>query len=148
MTDDFVADATRNRIAGKLQDAFFQYFRYQAGASEVKSWQNSLRAMASAVELANLGDHGVVVELQLPLSSRRLDCLFTGHDDGERSQAVIVELKQWEAAGVSEIDDCVTTWVGQRERDVLHPSRQVGNYHRYLQDVHTTFTEGSVGLSA
>jgi DUF2075 family protein len=39
-------------------------------------------------------------------------------------------------------------FLGQRERDVLHPSRQVGNYKRYLQDVHTTFSEGAVLLSA
>jgi uncharacterized protein len=148
MTDSFVADATRNKIAGKLQEAFFQYFRYSPGQGEVRSWQNSLRAMASAVELANLDDHGIVVELQLPLSSRRLDCMLTGHDDADKAQAVIVELKQWETTGRSEIEDCVTTWVGQRERDVLHPSRQVGNYARYLQDVHTTFSEGSVGLTA
>jgi hypothetical protein len=148
MTDSFVADATRNKIAGKVQEAFFQYFRYSPGQGEIRSWQNSLRAMASAVELANLDDHGIVVELQLPLSSRRLDCMLTGHDDTDKAQAVIVELKQWELAGHSEIEDCVTTWVGRRERDVLHPSAQVGNYARYLQDVHTTFSDGSVGLTA
>lgn len=42
----------------------------------------------------------------------------------------------------------MTTRLGGRERDVLHPSRQVGNYKRYLQDVHTTFSEGTVGLEA
>ena len=147
-TIDFVSDATRNKIAGKLEGAFFQYFRYSPGQSEVRSWQNSLRAMASVVELANLDDNGIVVEFQLPLSSRRLDCLLTGHDTADKAQAVIVELKQWEVAGSSEIEDCVTTFVGHRERDVLHPSRQVGNYARYLQDVQTTFSEGSVGLTA
>jgi DUF2075 family protein len=148
MTVDFVADATRNRIAQQLSEAFFAYFRYQPAHSEVRSWQSSLRAMADAVELANLDDHGVVVELQLPLSSRRLDCMLTGHDDRARAQAIIVELKQWEKAGPSEIDDCVVTFLGGRERDVLHPSRQVGNYQRYLQDVHTAFNEGAIGLNS
>ena len=147
-TIDFVSDATRNKIAGKLEGAFFQYFRYSPGQSEIRSWQNSLRAMASVVELGNLDDNGIVVELQLPLSSLRLDCLLTGHDTAAKAQAVIVELKQWEVAGSSDIEDCVTTFVGHRERDVLHPSRQVGNYARYLQDVQTTFSEGSVGLTA
>ena len=32
---------------------------------------------------ATLDDHGIVVELQLPLSSKRLDCMLTGHDDGD-----------------------------------------------------------------
>lgn len=147
-TEDFVADAVRARIAQKLDDAFFQYFRYHPSSSEVRSWQNSLRAMADAVTLADLNDHGAIVELQLPLSSRRIDCMFTGHDGGDRPQAVIVELKQWDKAGQSSIDDCVTVFLGSRERDVLHPSRQVGNYERYMRDVHTAFSEGRLGLAA
>lgn len=31
---------------------------------------------------------------------------------------------------------------------MLHPSRQVGNYERYLVDVHTAFNEGSIGLAS
>jgi DUF2075 family protein len=147
-TQDFVADAVRARIAQKLDDAFFEYFRYHPGPSEVRSWQNSLRAMADAVTLADLNDHGIIVELQLPLSSKRIDCMLTGRDGGERPQAVIVELKQWETVGPSSIEDCVTVFLGSRERDVLHPSRQVGNYERYMKDVHTTFSEGRMGLTA
>ncbi len=39
-------------------------------------------------------------------------------------------------------------FLGNRERDALHPSRQVGNYERYMKDVHTTFSEGRLGLAA
>jgi uncharacterized protein len=46
MTSDFVGDATRNRIAGKLEDAFFEHFRFHPSPGEVRSWQNSLRAMS------------------------------------------------------------------------------------------------------
>jgi DUF2075 family protein len=148
VTPDFVADATRNRIAEKLKTAFFNHFRYEPSPSEVSSWQNSLRAMSDVIEVASLDDHGIVVELQLPLSSKRLDCLLTGHDGGSRSQAVVVELKQWTQVEESPIDDCVTVFLGGGMRDHLHPSAQVGGYQRYLLDVHTTFSEGSVGLSA
>ncbi|MGI8520947.1 MAG: DNA/RNA helicase domain-containing protein, partial [Actinomycetota bacterium] len=148
MTPDFIADATRNRIASKLEAAFVDHFRFKPARNEVQSWQNSLRAMADVVSLASMDDHGVVVELQLPLSSKRLDCLFTGHDTAERPQGVIVELKQWQEAAPSTIDDCVSVFVGMGVRDVLHPSRQVGNYERYLLDVHTTFSEGGVGLAS
>jgi uncharacterized protein len=147
-TTDFVADATRNRIADKLKTAFFDYFRYEPAPSEVTSCQNSLRAMASAVEVASLDDHGIVVELQLPLSSKRLDCMLTGHDGGDRPQAVIVELKQWTSADSCPIDDCVSAFVGGRMRDVLHPSAQVSGYQRYLADVHTVFSEGLVGMTS
>lgn len=145
-TVDFVEDSTRNRIADKVAAGFERYFRYKPPATEVAAWRNSLRAMASVVQHGDLLDHGIVVELQLPLSSRRLDCMVTGHDDGGQPEAVIVELKQWEHVGPSWVDDCVRTVVGGRERDVLHPSRQVGNYERYLRDVHTAFNEGDVAL--
>ena len=148
VTADFVADATRNRIAEKLKTAFSNYFRYDPSPSEVNSWQNSLRAMADVVNVASLEDHGIVVELQLPLSSKRLDCMLTGHDTGDRPQAVVVELKQWEHTEPSPIEDCVSVFMGARMRDVLHPSAQVGGYQRYLMDVHTTFSEGLVGMSA
>ena len=148
MTVDFVADATRNRIAGKLKTAFFDYFRYEPAPSEVNSWQNSLRAMSDAIQLGSLEDHGIVVELQLPLSSKRLDCMLTGRDAAERPQAVVIELKQWERAEPSPIEDCVAVRIGGAVRDVLHPSAQVGGYERYLMDVHTTFSEGSVGMSS
>ena len=36
------------------------------------------RAMADVLQLADLKDQGILVELQLPLSSQRLDCLITG----------------------------------------------------------------------
>ncbi|MFN8035362.1 MAG: DUF2075 domain-containing protein [Acidimicrobiia bacterium] len=102
--------------------------------------------MADALNIGSLDDHGVVVELQLPLSSRRLDCMVTGHDAAGQAEAVIVELKQWQAATPSWVDDCVRTVVGGGERDVLHPSRQVGNYERYLLDVHSAFNTGDVSL--
>jgi hypothetical protein len=143
---DFVEDATRNRIASKLEDSFFTHFRYKPPENEVRSWQSSLRSMADALKIGSLDDQGVVVELQLPLSSRRLDCMVTGHDTGGQAEAVIVELKQWQEAAPSWVDDCVRTVVGGGERDVLHPSRQVGNYERYLLDVHTAFNTGDVAL--
>src|SRR2546429_5034769 len=95
-TSEFMGDAPRNRLAGLISEAFFEHFRYQPSRSEVHSWQNSLRAMSDVIGLADLTDHGIAVELQLPLSSKRLDCLLTGHGERDTARAVIVELKQWE----------------------------------------------------
>ena len=145
---EFVSDATQNLIADKVSASFVRAFRYEAPKSEVASWRNSLRAMANAVELAGLNDHGVVVEWQLPLASRRLDVLISGTTPEGRSNAVIIELKQWSDSSPSTADECVLTFVGGREREVLHPSAQVGGYHRYLKDTHSTFSEGEVGLQA
>lgn len=134
-------------MAPKLAEAFFEYFGYKVSESEARSWRNSLRAMADAIHLARLEDHGIAVEVQLPLSSGRLDCLITGLDLNERPQAVIIELKQWESAEPSSIDECVVVAYG-RGRDVLHPSHQAARYATYLRDTHSAFAEGMVGLSA
>ncbi len=79
-TKSFIEDSTYNRIATKLTDAFFLEFRYQPPVGEVNSWNNSLRAVSQVFQAANLLAHGVLLELQLPLTSKRLDCLVTGYD--------------------------------------------------------------------
>jgi DUF2075 family protein len=142
----FVEDATLSRIGDKIAASFFDHFRYRAPASEVASWKNSLRAMADTVDYAHLNDHGVIVEWQLPLSSRRLDVLITGRDAEGQASSVIVELKQWDQVFPTTVQDCVVAFVGGRRREVLHPSAQVGGYQMYLQDTHTAFSEGAVGL--
>ena len=145
---DFVSDSVHNRIADKLRDAFFHYFRYHPPPSEVNSWRNSLRAMAQVLDFARLKDHGVILEYQLPLTSKRLDCLVSGKDGAARDQAVIVELKQWDRSEPADGDNEVVTWVGGSDRETLHPSVQVGQYTRYLSDNNTAFHQGSDPVSA
>ena len=150
MSTEFVHDTTHNRIADKLTDAFIRYYRYRPSPSEIGSWRNSLRAMSLIVADAKLDDHGVMLEYQLPMSSRRLDFLVCAKDRTGRDQAIIVELKQWEACEESGADDLVASHLGGRMRDVLHPSVQVGQYQQYLKDNNSAFYDetDSVGLDA
>ena len=57
----------------------------------------------------------------------------------------VVELEQWTDVGRSSVTDCVTVELGGRVRDHLHPSRQVAQYQRYLQDTHPAFY-GDAGI--
>jgi len=146
---DFIDDSVHNRIAEKLKSAFFASFRFEPNPSEVNSWRNSLRATSQVFEEAKLTDHGVLLEYQLPMTSKRLDCLVTGRDEMLRDQAVIIELKQWDRCDEAD-GERIVTFVGGANRDVLHPSVQVGQYRQYLQDCHTAFHEGDypIGLRA
>ena len=146
---NLIDDSVHNRIADKLRDAFFASFRYQPSPSEQKSWRDSLRAVSQVFDEANLTDHGVLLEYQLPMTSKRLDCMVLGRDEMLRDQAIIVELKQWEQCTESD-GDRIVTFVGGAHRDVLHPSVQVGQYRQYLQDFHTAFHQDAdpVGLRA
>ncbi|MBM3763408.1 MAG: DUF2075 domain-containing protein [Acidobacteria bacterium] len=145
-TKGLIDDSVHNRIAGKLSDAFFAHFRYQPQPPEVNSWRNSLRAMCQVFEHADLQDHGVLLEYQLPQTSKRLDCLISGRDGQGRDGAVIVELKQWETCREA-YGDKVVAFVGGGNRDVLHPSAQVYQYQCYLQDGHTAFHEDEKSIS-
>ncbi|MBC8063568.1 MAG: DUF2075 domain-containing protein [Chlorobia bacterium] len=143
----FIDDTTQHRISEKLKEEFFRQYRYKAPDGEYRSWRNSLAEMCFVMMRANLDDHGVILEYQLPLSSKRLDCMLMGKgNDGDN--AIIVELKQWENAVHCDAEKCVTTFVGGKLRDVLHPSVQVGQYQQYLADCHTVFSEGDVNLEA
>ena len=138
----FIEDSIQNQVSEKIRANFFKYFRYNPPEAEVRSWQNSLRAMSMVIQHAGLLDHGILLEYQLPMTSRRLDCLISGRNQNGADSAVIVELKQWDKCGESNADYEVMTWVGGNYRDVLHPSAQVGQYQLYLQDTHTAFYEG------
>ncbi len=137
----FVSDTVHNRVTDMLREAFRYAYRHDPGSSEVSSWRNSLRAVSGVIETAGFSDNGVILEYELPLSSKRLDCMVLGRDSSERDQAVIIELKQWEKCKDGYGDKVVTT-NGGGMRDVLHPSVQVGQYQLYLEDAHTAFYEG------
>lgn len=140
-SQQFIGDAVRNQIAEKLADAFFYYYRYKPNINERRSWQNSLSKMSELIQYAKLLDHGIILEFQLPLSSKRMDFLICGKDENNRQNTVIVELKQWDKCLLAEGPNEVMTFINGAEREVLHPSAQVGQYEMYLSDTHSAFYE-------
>jgi len=49
--------------------------------------------LKDVIQCSRLTDHGILLEYQLPLSSRRLDCMLCGKDADRHARAVVVELK-------------------------------------------------------
>lgn len=147
----FIRKNRDNTIANSLKTAFFEHFGYNPSPNEVMSWRNSLLRLSLIMEDCSLTNHGVFIEYQLPLTSRRLDCMICGFNNAGKPEAVIIELKQWEICRLSDYDsDYVITWVGGGNKEVLHPSIQAGNYRHYLKNYKTVFYEGDnpVSLSA
>jgi len=132
-------DVAQHSIADQLKQSYLAYYGYRPSDEEVGAWDNSIAALAGVFEDAGLEDHAVAIEYQLPLTSRRIDCMITGRDDARRDNAVIVELKQWESCEASDCEHEVVTWVGGTKREVLHPSMQVLQYQNYLEDTDTAF---------
>jgi uncharacterized protein len=148
-SQQFIQDSIQNQIAEKLKLAFFEYFRFNPSPSEINSWRNSLRAVTLVFQYSNLVNQGIILEYQLPLTSKRLDCLICGRDGAAKDNAVIIELKQWDKCSSANGENEVITWVGGN-REVLHPSVQVGRYKMYLEDTHTAFysAENPIALNA
>lgn len=140
-SQQFITDTAQNQISEKLKISFFSHYRFYPSPGEINSWKNSLRAMALVFQQADLTDHGVLLEYQLPLTSRRLDCMICGRDAEGKDNAMIGELKQWEKCTEAYGDNEVLTWIGTGQRETLHPSVQVGQYKMYLEDTHTAFYE-------
>jgi len=139
-TPEFVQATTHNAIAYRLAEAFEAHYRYAPSNAEFQSWQNSLRSFSDVLRTGDLMQQGILLEYQLPLSSKRIDAILTGRD-ATRDRAVIVELKQWSASELGSHDDLLRTWVGGNHRDVLHPAVQANQYRRYLEDMHAVFHE-------
>lgn len=149
-SEQFIEDTTQNQIAEKMKETFFYYFRSYPSSSEIASWRNSLRALSLVLISSKMHNQGILLEYQLPMTSRRLDFMICGADPQGAENAVIIELKQWEKCQMAEGENEVVTFVGGAHREVLHPSAQVGQYMGYLQDTHTAFYDGNnpINLSA
>ncbi|MFC4424400.1 DUF2075 domain-containing protein [Cupriavidus pampae] len=132
----FIEDCERNQISEKLRQGFCEAFGYSPSPAEVQSWRNSLRTLAMVFSRASLTNQGVMLEFQLPLTSKRVDCLLSGYGSEGVPTAIAIELKQWETCEDSAGDHEVATFVGGCVRDVLHPSVQVGRYAEFLRDNH------------
>lgn len=126
----------RNCIAAEIESAFIEKMGHSVSPNEKKSWNYSLRFMETAIRKSAVpNDCGVLIEYNIPSTSKRIDFIISGHDEDENENFVIVELKQWESAQATDKEDIVTAFVGGSMREVLHPSRQARNYKQYLRDM-------------
>lgn len=122
---------------GSLVPTLTEQFRHQIGyrpsPSEVRSWERSLDVLATDLVEAGLADVEVLIEYQLPLTSKRVDAVLCGkHPRTRLPQYVLVELKQWSSAHLLDDSETVCVLDGLGER--LHPVEQVRRYCSYLGD--------------
>ena len=124
-------------VDGSLVPMLSEQYRHQLGRSappaEIRSWERSLDVLSQDLVEAGLPDVEVLVECQLPLTSKRADVVICGtHPKRGIPQYVVVELKQWSRAHLLEDseDVCVLEGMGTR----LHPVEQVRRYCSHLRD--------------
>ncbi|MBH0200337.1 MAG: DUF2075 domain-containing protein [Nitrospira sp.] len=133
---DFNARVSNNQIADLLAHEFKKYYRRSPSDSEYRSWQQSSNYLKNSFDAATLAENRLILEYELPYSSRRLDALIFGADANRQDSVVLLELKQWSNENVTqaEAEGNVRVDFGRFTKEVAHPSLQVEGYHFDLKD--------------
>jgi hypothetical protein len=125
--------ATEGTLADRIAEQVWMS-GHGVGPAERKSWSRSLSVLAQDLADAGLDDVEVLVEYQLPLTSRRIDAVLAGtHPKTGEDSFVVIELKQWSYATRYEDSDTLVD-VEHAAGPRLHPGIQVGDYCQYLID--------------
>ena len=129
------AQVVANRLVPRLTEQFRFRFGYNPSQSEIRSWDRSIPALLDQLAGAGLGEVEVLLEYQLPLTSKRADVVLVGEHPHGGPSCVVVENKQWGRLELVDIEHRLVQvggGVGMQER--LHPQDQVRGYVEYLQD--------------
>ncbi len=143
----FTKDVVLNQIERVVSEHYTEKLNRRPPAAEIRSWQNSMRYMKDALEVADAPDDaGVAIEYQIPQSSKRVDFLISGSDDEGRETLVIVELKQWDSVQSTPKDAIVRSYVGGGVRELTHPSYQAWTYAALIRDYNFAVQSGDISL--
>ena len=100
---------------------------------EYRSWARSIPALQADLVAAGLNDVEMLLEYQLPLTSKRADVVLVGqHPTTGGASYVVVELKQWSHAEQFEDSDSLVRIEQYGHRPVTHPALQVRDYCDYM----------------
>ncbi|TQN32586.1 hypothetical protein FHX37_2562 [Haloactinospora alba] len=130
--------ASHSPLESELGEQIREYLLHSKGSppneAEVRSWNRSLPVLGADLVDAGLGDVEVLIEYQLPLTSKRADTVLAGlHPETGENSYVVVELKQWSSARTWEDDPTLVT-VDAPGGPRLHPVLQVRDYCEYISE--------------
>lgn len=133
---EFRNDVIYSLLTEKLELAYREHYRHVVSKSELGAWQQSFNFLRNSFEVARLAEQKIIIEYELPYSSRRIDVLLFGRSAAGEDGIVMVELKQWSNDYVldTEAEGNVKVRFAQGIKEVPHPSWQVEGYHFDLQD--------------
>jgi DUF2075 family protein len=129
----FLEDA--HIIEDLVRDSVKENLGIRVSQNEYASWRNSLgNGMSHIIASPEIPDDaGIAIEYQINKLKNRIDFIVSGKDAQGEESIVIVELKQWTEVNYSELPEHVNTFVGQKKRDVVHPSYQARSYASLLE---------------
>lgn len=140
---EFIGDVFSNSI----EESFVRESGPIFAPNQMMAIRNSMNYMDRVIRDSEIPDNaGIAIEYKIPSSSRRIDFIITGKDINRNPVAVLIELKQWEKAELTEMDGVVKTFVGGSVREVEHPSYQVWSYATFIKDFNSSIEEKKISL--
>ena len=146
---EFLNSVMNGTIAEEVRQRIHEKMGRTTPKSEFDSWKNSLTRMYLVLSDASIPNHaGIAIEYNVPQTSKRVDFIISGYDEYNQSNAVIIELKQWdEVKKVDGKDALVETYTGGGLREIVHPCYQVWSYATLIRDYNKTVQDQNIILS-
>ena len=124
---EFINDVFNGTIADDIDHAFLLHLGRNTSPNEKLSWKNSMMHMYKVVNTSDIPDTSTIaIEYQIPLTSKRIDFIISGADENQRSNIVIIELKQWEQAKLSQKSGIIQTRFQHGESETAHLPTRLG----------------------
>ena len=143
----FQDDIMSNNIGQIILDKYRDTTGKGTGVAEINSWTNSLQFMDRVLNDDSIPrDSGVSIEYHIPQSSKRIDFIITGLTPEKEESVIIIELKQWQKAEITEKDAIVITRFKHGNQETPHPSYQAWSYKKLLEDYNQTVEEERIRL--
>nr|WP_288813248.1 DUF2075 domain-containing protein [uncultured Sphingobacterium sp.] len=144
--EKFSSDILTNDIDNIIQHALVERTGKRVGEAELNSFRNSLCYMDKISHDGEIpSDCGISIEYHIPQTSKRVDFIISG-SDGNVDQVIIVELKQWQTAELTDKDGLVRARFKQGVKDTAHPSYQAWSYAALLNGFNETIAEENINL--
>ena len=144
--EKFSSDILTNDIDNIIQHALVERTGKRVGEAELNSFRNSLSYMDKVLHDGEIpADCGISIEYHIPQTSKRVDFIISG-SDGNTDNVVIVELKQWQTAEITDRDGVVRTRFKQGMKDTAHPSYQAWSYAALLNGFNEAIAEENINL--
>lgn len=144
----FVRDVFNNTIADEIDNAFLLHLGRHTSPNEKTSWKNSMMYMHNVINTPEIPDNSeIAIEYQIPLTSKRIDFIIAGRNDKNKENIVIIELKQWESAKLSQKSGLIITRFQHGEIEVAHPSYQAWSYAETLYNFNETIRDRDITVS-
>jgi hypothetical protein len=144
----FLEDTEKKAIENTIATAYLAKMGHYAPQAEFRAWQHSLLHMADVLRDEELPDSmGIGIEFGIPQTSKRIDFILSGETESRQPRAVIVELKQWSEARLTEKDGIIIARRGgYAETEGPHPCYQAWSYAALLEGFNEAVQEDGIGL--